>query len=163
MSHIDIGNETKCSKSLDVSLLIIIYLLGSWYYKMKLKDHIQIWPNLKWNKVPDDTLIYWYGTSTKVFFFVCFLLCQLDVCQMDEHIYHFRIHCKKSPGILVQLTRALEALEIDILNANLTSLDDYMLNTVVVEVNCDFARFMKNYLSHDLYKYAAYKFPLHFL
>ena len=61
---------------------------------------------------------------------------QLDVSKMEDRIYHFRIQCKKTPGILVQLTRALEALEIKILNANLTSVDDHILNTLVVEVNC---------------------------
>eukprot|EP00250_Pteridium_aquilinum_P008756 c18188_g1_i1 orf=461-1522(-) len=59
---------------------------------------------------------------------------ELEVSQMEEHIYHFRIHCKKSPGVLVQLTRALEALELEILNANLSSVDEHILNTVVVEV-----------------------------
>ena len=62
-------------------------------------------------------------------------LAQLDVSKMEEHIYLFRIQGRKTPGILVQLTRALEALDVKILNANLTSVDDHILNTVVVEVN----------------------------
>lgn len=53
---------------------------------------------------------------------------------MEEHIYHLRIHCKKSPGVLIQLSRALESLELEIVNANLTAVDDHILNTVVVEV-----------------------------
>ncbi|MCO5605992.1 hypothetical protein L7F22_060178 [Adiantum nelumboides] len=61
-------------------------------------------------------------------------LLELEVSQMEEHIYHLRIHCKKSPGVLVQLTRALEALQLEILNANLSSVDDHILNTAVVEV-----------------------------
>lgn len=59
---------------------------------------------------------------------------KLEVSQMEKHIYHFRIHCKKSPGVLIQLARAFEALELEVLNANLTSVDDDILNTVVVEV-----------------------------
>lgn len=59
---------------------------------------------------------------------------ELEVSQMEEHIYHFRIHCKKSPGVLIQLSRALESLELEIVNANLTAVDDHVLNTVVVEV-----------------------------
>eukprot|EP00250_Pteridium_aquilinum_P007555 c17243_g1_i1 orf=271-1224(+) len=59
---------------------------------------------------------------------------ELEVSQMEEHIYHLRIHCKKSPGVLIQLSRALEALELEIVNANLTAVDDHILNTVVVEV-----------------------------
>lgn len=61
-------------------------------------------------------------------------LLELEVSQMEEHIYHLRIHCKKSPGVLVQLTRALEALQLEILNANLSSVDDHILNTAVVEL-----------------------------
>ncbi|KAH7387139.1 hypothetical protein KP509_16G007500 [Ceratopteris richardii] len=61
-------------------------------------------------------------------------LIKLEVSQMENHIYHLRIHCKKSPGVLVQLTRALEALKVDILNANLSSVDHHILNTVVVEL-----------------------------
>lgn len=49
-------------------------------------------------------------------------------------MYHLRIHCKKGPGVLVQLTSALEALDFDIVNANLTSVNDHVLNTVVVKV-----------------------------
>lgn len=55
---------------------------------------------------------------------------------MEEQTYHLRIHCKKGPGVLVQLTRALEALDFEIVNANLTSVNDHILNTVVVKVGC---------------------------
>eukprot|EP00250_Pteridium_aquilinum_P002581 c12804_g1_i1 orf=501-1724(-) len=58
---------------------------------------------------------------------------ELDVSQMEEQTYHLRIHCKKGPGVLVQLTRALEALDFEIVNANLTSVNDHILNTVVVK------------------------------
>ncbi|KAH7446139.1 hypothetical protein KP509_01G041100 [Ceratopteris richardii] len=62
------------------------------------------------------------------------LILELEVSQMEENIYHLRIHCKKSPGVLIQLSRALESLELEIVNANLTAIDDHILNTVVVEV-----------------------------
>lgn len=58
----------------------------------------------------------------------------LDVSKMEEHTYHLRIHCKKGPGVMVQLTRALEALDFEIVNANLTSVSDHILNTIVVTV-----------------------------
>ena len=54
---------------------------------------------------------------------------------METHVYNFRIHCKKSSGVIVQLTRALEALQVDILNANVTAIDDHVLNTCVVKVS----------------------------
>lgn len=60
---------------------------------------------------------------------------ELDVTPMEEQTYHIRIHCKRSPGVLVQLTQALEALEFEIVNANFTSVNDHILNTLVIEVN----------------------------
>lgn len=59
---------------------------------------------------------------------------ELEVSQMEEQTYNLRIHCKKGPGVLVQLTSALEALDLEIVNANLTSVNDHVLNTVVVKV-----------------------------
>eukprot|EP00249_Psilotum_nudum_P006367 c19679_g1_i2 orf=317-1465(-) len=58
-----------------------------------------------------------------------------EVIKMEEQMYHLWIHCKKEPGVLVQLTRAFEALDLEILNANLTSVSDHILNTVVVKVH----------------------------
>eukprot|EP00249_Psilotum_nudum_P006366 c19679_g1_i1 orf=831-1289(-) len=58
-----------------------------------------------------------------------------EVIKMEEQMYHLWIHCKKEPGVLVQLTRAFEALDLEILNANLTSVSDHILNTVVVKVS----------------------------
>jgi UTP:GlnB (protein PII) uridylyltransferase len=54
---------------------------------------------------------------------------------MEAHVYNFHMHCKKSSGVIVQLTRALEALQVDILNANITSIDNHVLNTCVVRVS----------------------------
>lgn len=61
---------------------------------------------------------------------------ELDVTQMEERLFQFRIHCKKTPGILLQLTRALEALDsIEIVNGSLTSINDHILNTLIIEVD----------------------------
>lgn len=59
---------------------------------------------------------------------------ELEITQMEEQTFHLRVYCKKSPGVLVQLTRALEALDLEIVNANLTSVNDHIINTIVVEV-----------------------------
>lgn len=59
---------------------------------------------------------------------------ELDVSKMEEFTYHLRIHCKKGPGVLVQLTRALEALDFEIVNAILTSVSDHILNTIVLKM-----------------------------
>ncbi|KAH7297748.1 hypothetical protein KP509_25G010400 [Ceratopteris richardii] len=61
-------------------------------------------------------------------------LLEVEVSQMEGTIYHLRIHCRKSPGVLIQLTQAIEALEMEILNANLSSVDGHILNTVVLEM-----------------------------
>ena len=53
---------------------------------------------------------------------------------MENNTYHLMIHCKKGRGVLVQLTRALEALNFEIVNANLTAISDHILNTVVIKV-----------------------------
>jgi hypothetical protein len=53
---------------------------------------------------------------------------------MEEQTYHLRIHCKKGPRVLVQLTKALEALDFEIINANLTAVNDHILNTIVMKV-----------------------------
>ncbi|MCO5609733.1 hypothetical protein L7F22_063965 [Adiantum nelumboides] len=60
---------------------------------------------------------------------------KLDVTQMEERLFQFRIHCKKTPGILLQLARAVEALDFDIVNGSLTSVNDHVLNTLVIEAN----------------------------
>lgn len=62
---------------------------------------------------------------------------ELEVSKMEEQTYNLRIHCKKGPGVLVQLTQALEALDFEIVNANLTSISDRILNTIVVKVKND--------------------------
>ena len=59
---------------------------------------------------------------------------------MEAQMYHLCIDCEKSPGVLVQLTHALEALDFDILNANVTSVNDHVLNTLLIEVICEFQK-----------------------
>ncbi|MCO5614215.1 hypothetical protein L7F22_068495 [Adiantum nelumboides] len=59
---------------------------------------------------------------------------ELDVTQMEEKVFQFRIHCKKTPGIVLQLARALEALDIHIVNGSLTSINDHILNVLVIEI-----------------------------
>ncbi|KAI5057583.1 hypothetical protein GOP47_0027598 [Adiantum capillus-veneris] len=64
-----------------------------------------------------------------------FKILELDVTQMEEKLFQFRIHCKKTPGILLQLARALEALDFEIVNGSFTSINDHVLNTLVIEAN----------------------------
>ncbi|KAI5080732.1 hypothetical protein GOP47_0003915 [Adiantum capillus-veneris] len=59
---------------------------------------------------------------------------ELDVTQMEEKIFQFRIHCKKTPGVVLQLARALEALDIDIVNGSLSAINDHILHILVIEV-----------------------------
>ncbi|KAG6555084.1 hypothetical protein Mapa_003119 [Marchantia paleacea] len=59
---------------------------------------------------------------------------ELDVAKMEEQIYHLRIFCTKGPGVFVQLMQSLEALGLEIRNANLTSFQENLLNTFIAEI-----------------------------
>ena len=60
---------------------------------------------------------------------------QLDVLALtNEPTYHLRIHVKKGHGVLLQLTKALDALDFEIMNANLTTINDRFINTIVMKV-----------------------------
>ncbi|CAM6094922.1 unnamed protein product [Calypogeia fissa] len=59
---------------------------------------------------------------------------ELDVSLMEDQIYHLRIFCTKGPGVFVQLMQSLEAIGLEVLNANLTSLQDNILNTFIAEI-----------------------------
>ena len=59
---------------------------------------------------------------------------QLDVAKVEESIFHIRIYCKKGPGVLVDLTKALESLHLDFQNANLTSFDGQIIKTAIIKV-----------------------------
>ncbi|KAH7439661.1 hypothetical protein KP509_04G071300 [Ceratopteris richardii] len=59
---------------------------------------------------------------------------ELDVSNMEEQTYQLRIHCRNGPGVLVQLTKALESLDLEIMNANMTVLNGHVLNNVVVKI-----------------------------
>ncbi|XP_024385080.1 uncharacterized protein [Physcomitrium patens] len=58
----------------------------------------------------------------------------MEVAKMEDKTYQLRATCQKGPGILVQLTRALESLDVDILTAHHTSFQENMLDTFIVEM-----------------------------
>ncbi|KAH7446162.1 hypothetical protein KP509_01G042200 [Ceratopteris richardii] len=60
---------------------------------------------------------------------------ELEVALMEKQTFQIRIHCKKGPGALVQLTKALEAMDFEIVNANLTGVNEHILNNVVVKAH----------------------------
>ncbi|GLJ32780.1 hypothetical protein SUGI_0660050 [Cryptomeria japonica] len=62
------------------------------------------------------------------------ILFHLDVSKMEETTFHIRIYCKKGPGVLIKLTRALESLHLDFHNANLTSFDGQIIKTATIKV-----------------------------
>ena len=61
---------------------------------------------------------------------------QVHVSQIEKQVYHILIHCKKNDNVLVQLCRAMEAIEIHILTANITSHGNYIFQTLIVQVIC---------------------------
>jgi UTP:GlnB (protein PII) uridylyltransferase len=58
----------------------------------------------------------------------------MEVDKLDEQMYLLKISCQNGPGVLVQLTQALESLDLDVLNTYHTSFKESLLNTFIVEV-----------------------------
>lgn len=58
----------------------------------------------------------------------------LDVTKVEDRTFHIRLYCKKSPRVLIRLMRALESLELDFHNANLTSFDGHIIKTATVKI-----------------------------
>ncbi|KAI5055967.1 hypothetical protein GOP47_0029488 [Adiantum capillus-veneris] len=57
-----------------------------------------------------------------------FKLLELSVSRLTEHEFHLKVSCQKSSGVSLQLVRALEALELDITNANMVSVGENVIN-----------------------------------
>ncbi|KAI5055968.1 hypothetical protein GOP47_0029489 [Adiantum capillus-veneris] len=55
-------------------------------------------------------------------------LLELNVSRLTEHEFHLKISCRKSSGVSLQLVRALEALHLNISNANVVSVGESALN-----------------------------------
>eukprot|EP00250_Pteridium_aquilinum_P017038 c23423_g1_i1 orf=182-1429(+) len=55
------------------------------------------------------------------------------VAKLQEATYHLKIRCMNGDGVLLQLTKALETLDFEIVTANFTSINDHILNTVVMK------------------------------
>jgi hypothetical protein len=59
---------------------------------------------------------------------------QMDVAKLEEQMYQLQISCQRALGVLVQLTQALESMDLDVLNAHHSSFQESILNTSIVEV-----------------------------
>lgn len=60
---------------------------------------------------------------------------QLEVDNIEDTTYQLRILSQKIPGVLVQLTEALESLEdVEIINSYHTAFQDRMLSTFILQV-----------------------------
>ncbi|KAH7443865.1 hypothetical protein KP509_02G053900 [Ceratopteris richardii] len=60
---------------------------------------------------------------------------ELDVEKMNDALFYIQIHCMKSSGVLLQLARAIEALDVKIVNASSMSKNDHLINTLMIEVH----------------------------
>jgi hypothetical protein len=58
----------------------------------------------------------------------------VNVSKVTESTFHIRICCEKNPGVLVNLMLALESIQLDFHNANLTSLDGQLIKTATVKI-----------------------------
>lgn len=67
---------------------------------------------------------------------VDYKILKVDVAKMEETTYNLRILCVRGRGVFVKLAKALESLQFEIVNANLTSVKDHTLNTIFMKVRC---------------------------
>ncbi|KAI5072545.1 hypothetical protein GOP47_0012651 [Adiantum capillus-veneris] len=66
-----------------------------------------------------------------------YTIVKIGVTFMEGKMYHAQLQCKKGHGVLVKLTQAIEALEVDIISANFSVVNDHILNTLMIEVKED--------------------------
>eukprot|EP01018_Ginkgo_biloba_P011593 Gb_26391 [translate_table: standard] len=59
---------------------------------------------------------------------------ELDVSKVEERTFHVRMYCRGGSRVLVNLTKALESLPLELKNANITTFDAHVINTVVVKI-----------------------------
>ncbi|KAH7447110.1 hypothetical protein KP509_01G091600 [Ceratopteris richardii] len=69
----------------------------------------------------------------------------LNVSAIDSKMFTVRVSCPRTDvRMLVQLTKALEAIDLAIVNANVVTVNDHILNTIVVRIHqaeaCDAER-----------------------
>lgn len=70
----------------------------------------------------------------------------MELKRLDDHTYHLRATCQRSPGVLLRLVQALELLGLDVLNANHVSAQNIIVNNIVIEVDT----YPSQYLSSDI-------------
>lgn len=58
----------------------------------------------------------------------------VNVSKVQDRTFHIRLHFKKKPGALIRLMRALESIQLDFHNANLTSVDGHVIKTATVKI-----------------------------
>jgi len=58
----------------------------------------------------------------------------VNVNKVDDRTFHIRIYCKKRPGVLVRLMVALESIQLEFHNANVTYFDGYIIKTATVKI-----------------------------
>lgn len=64
---------------------------------------------------------------------VDYKILKVDVAKMEETTYNLRILCVRGRGVFVKLAKALESLQFEIVNANLTSIKDHTLNMIFMK------------------------------
>ncbi|KAH7292243.1 hypothetical protein KP509_29G058800 [Ceratopteris richardii] len=62
---------------------------------------------------------------------------KLSVSQLEARTYHVELDCKGSQDVLIKLTKAIEALGGDILGSNISTFNDRLLSTSVIQVKDD--------------------------
>ena len=58
----------------------------------------------------------------------------MNVSKVEDGTFHLRIYCQKNPGVLVTFKLALQSVELDFYNANITSSDGHIIKMAIVKV-----------------------------
>jgi hypothetical protein len=60
---------------------------------------------------------------------------KVEIIHGGREMYHLHANCRKRPGELLQLVKALELLELEIVYASHVCCRDIILNSVIVQVH----------------------------
>jgi len=60
---------------------------------------------------------------------------KVEIIHGGGEMYHLHANCRKRPGAVLQLVKALELLELEIVHANHVCCRDIIVNSVVVQVH----------------------------
>ncbi|KAI5067164.1 hypothetical protein GOP47_0017692 [Adiantum capillus-veneris] len=88
-----------------------------------------------WENIINKNVLSTAPTLTSTMKRVQHKILEVNVIEVEKAIYQLEIICSDGQGVIANLTKAIEMLGINILNAKLTKIDDHILNTIFVEAS----------------------------